>query len=190
MPSKSINKTLKVPTGDLEIYVDRKSQMRAERLIKKTPSILTEAEKKGTRRFANRLLKIVKRCLTTGTPPPGSGESWPPHSAATVKQLGAHTLMNWTGQYKNSVGIFTSRKRTYVGLPSNVRKQRKALKSGKTSTARTRTLNQVAIMLEFGSRDGNLPPRRLWNPAYKSAGGNQQLSKDIRDEIRKELRKY
>ena len=45
-------------------------------------------------------------------------------------------------------------------------------------------------MLENESRDGNLPPRELWGPAYKAAGGADALQKSIRNEVRKELRKY
>ena len=39
MPSKSVNITLSTPVGSLEIYVDKREQARAERLIAKTPSI-------------------------------------------------------------------------------------------------------------------------------------------------------
>lgn len=44
-------------------------------------------------------------------------------------------------------------------------------------------------MLEYGSRDGNLPPRPLWGPAYKAAGGKSALQKEIRNAVRNELRK-
>lgn len=43
-------------------------------------------------------------------------------------------------------------------------------------------------MLEYGSRDGNLPPRPLWAPAFKAAGG-AALQKEIRNEVRKEIRR-
>lgn len=32
-------------------------------------------------------------------------------------------------------------------------------------------------MLEYGSRDGNLPPRPLWAPAFKAAGGKAALQR-------------
>ena len=35
----------------------------------------------------------------------------------------------------------------------------------------------TSIMLEYGSRDGNLPPRPLWAPAFKAAGGKAALQK-------------
>lgn len=184
MATKSVNRTLDIPSGRLEIYVDKAQQARAEKLIQSVPSILTKSYENGTRKFGKKLLRIVKKCLSTGMPPAGSGVSWPPHAANTVKALGEHTLLNWTGQYKRSVNIYHQRNRTYVGLPNNVRKIRKKGKESK------KTLNQIAILLEYGSRDSNLPPRPLWAPAYKVAGGNKLLQKEIRNEIRKQLRKH
>lgn len=179
---KSINKTISLPLGDLTIYVDKAQQLKAEKFIGSMPHILTTAYEKGTLKFGNQLLRIIRRCLNNGMPPPGSGVSWPPHSAATVKALGEHTLLKWTGQYSKSVGIFKQKHRTYIGLPPNVPKIRKK------GTSR-RTLNQVAIMLEYGI-GANLPPRPLWNPAYKSIGGDKALRKYIISEIRKQLRRY
>ena len=183
MPSKSVNITLSTPVGPLEIYVDKREQARAERLIAKTPSILTKGYAKGTEKFGNQLLRIVRRSLNNGLPPPGSKVSWPPHATATLKKYGAHTLLNLTGQYARSVTMVTQKDRTFVGLPPGLRK---ITYSGRTSR---KTLNQIAIMLEYGSRDGNLPPRPLWGPAFKAAGGKAALQKEIRNEIRKEIRR-
>lgn len=184
MATKSVNRTLDIPSGRLEIYVDKAQQARAEKLIQSVPSILTKSYENGTRKFGEKLLRIVKKCLSTGMPPAGSGVSWPPHAEATVKALGEHTLLNWTGQYKRSVNIYHQRNRTYVGLPNRVRKIRK---KGKESG---KTLNQIAILLEYGSKDSNLPPRPLWAPAYKAAGGTKVLQKILRNEIRKQLRNH
>lgn len=183
MPSKSVNITLSTPIGPLEIYVDKREQARAERLIAKTPSILTEGYEKGTEKFGNQLLRIVRRSLNTGVPPRGSGVSWPPHAPGTIKKYGDHTMLNLTGQYARSVTLVKGKKRTFVGLPIGIKK---ITYTGKTSR---KTLNQIAIMLEYGSRDGNLPPRPLWNPAFKAAGGKAALQKEIRNEIRKEIRR-
>lgn len=192
MPSKSVNITLSTPVGPLEIYVDKRKQARAERLIAKTPSILTEGYAKGTEKFGNQLLRIVRRSLNTGVPPRGSGVSWPPHAPGTLKKYHApgtlkkyrdHTMLNLTGQYARSVTLVKGKKRTFVGLPIGIKK---ITYTGKTSR---KTLNQIAIMLEYGSRDGNLPPRPLWNPAFKAAGGKAALQKEIRNEIRKEIRR-
>ena len=70
MPSKSVNITLSTPVGPLEIYVDKREQARAERLIAKTPSILTEGYAKGTEKFGNQLLRIVRRIRVFHHPVP------------------------------------------------------------------------------------------------------------------------
>lgn len=184
MPSKKVNINLSNNLCDIRIYVDPVKQRQAERLIAKTPSIMKLGYELGTRKFGNQLLRIVRRSLNNGLPPPGSGVSWPPHSAATLKKYGAHTLLNLTGQYARSVTIVNRKDRTFVGLPPGLKK---TTYFGNTSR---KTLNQIAIMLEYGSRDGNLPPRELWRPAYKAAGGADALQKSIRNEVRKELRKY
>lgn len=193
MPSKKVNINLPNNLGDIQIYVDPFKQRQAERLIAKTPSIMKLGYELGTRKFGNQLLRIVRRSLNKGLPPPGSKVSWPPHATATLKKYGAtailkkyraHTLLNLTGQYARSVTMVTQKDRTFVGLPPGLRK---ITYSGRTSR---KTLNQIAIMLEYGSRDGNLPPRPLWKPAFEAAGGNVVLEKEIRNQLRKELRKY
>lgn len=190
--AKKVNINISLPIGSVQIYVDPRKQRQAEKLITRTPQIMQRAYDLGSRKFGNQLLRIVKRSLNTGVPPPGSGVSWPPHSAATLKKYGSHTLkkygshtlLNLTGQYARSVTIVNRKDRTFVGLPPGLKK---TTYFGKTSR---KTLNQIAIILEYGSRDGNLPARELWRPAYKAAGGADALQKSIRNEVRKELRKY
>lgn len=192
MPSKKVNINLSNNLCDIQIYVDPVKQRQAERLIAKTPSIMKLGYELGTRKFGNQLLRIVRRSLNKGLPPPGSKVSWPPHATATLKKYRAHTLLkyrahtllNLTGQYARSVTMVTQKDRTFVGLPPGLRK---ITYFGRTSR---KTLNQIAIMLEYGSRDGNLPPRPLWKPAFEAAGGNVVLEKEIRNQLRKELRKY
>lgn len=189
MASRKVNINLSNNLCDIQIYVDPVKQRQAERLIAKTPSIMKLGYELGTRKFGNQLLRIVRRSLNNGLPPPGSKVSWPPHATATLKKYtlkkyGAHTLLNLTGQYARSVTMVTQKDRTFVGLPPGLRK---ITYSGRTSR---KTLNQIAIMLEYGSRDGNLPPRPLWKPAFEAAGGNVVLEKEIRNQLRKELRKY
>lgn len=191
MASRKVNINLSNNLCDIRIYVDPVKQRQAERLIAETPSIMQLGYELGTRKFGNQLLRIVRRSLNKGLPPPGSKVSWPPHAIATLKKYGAHTkkygahtLLNLTGQYARSVTMVTQKDRTFVGLPPGLRK---ITYFGKTSR---KTLNQIAIMLEYGSRDGNLPPRPLWKPAFEAAGGNVVLEKEIRNQLRKELRKY
>lgn len=182
--AKKVNINISLPIGSVRIYVDPRKQMQAEKLIAKTPSIMKLGYELGTRKFGNQLLRIVRRSLNKGLPPPGTHASWPKHSLATLKKYPAHTLLKLTGQYARSVTMVTQKDRTFVGLPPGLRK---ITYSGRTSR---KTLNQIAIMLEYGSRDGNLPPRPLWKPAFEAAGGNVVLEKEIRNQLRKELRKY
>ena len=182
--AKKVNINISLPIGSVQIYVDPRKQMQAEKLITRTPQIMQKGYDLGSRKFGNQLLRIVRKSLNDGLPPPGSKVSWPKHSIATLKKYGEHTLLNLTGQYARSVTIVTQKDRTFVGLPLGLKK---ITYSGKTSR---KTLNQIAIMLEYGSRDGNLPPRPLWKPAFEAAGGNVALEKSIRNEVRKELRKY
>lgn len=182
--AKKVNINISLPIGSVQIYVDPRKQMQAEKLITRTPQIMQRGYDLGSRKFGNQLLRIVRRSLNNGLPPPGSKVSWPPHATATLKKYGAHTLLNLTGQYARSVTMVTQKDRTFVGLPPGLRK---ITYSGRTSR---KTLNQIAIMLEYGSRDGNLPPRPLWKPAFEAAGGNVVLEKEIRNQLRKELRKY
>ena len=194
--SRSINKTL----GDLRIqlYANKSQQAKAQRLLDKMPNIYKEAFTRASQEFGERLVKIVKKCLAIGQPPPNSGVSWKPHSASTIHNLGAHPLLHYTGTYMNSIGIQRSPTRTWVGLNYNRQGgSRNARGRATTGSARATqrppsklTLNQIAIINEFGSRDGKIPPRPLWQPAWKSIGGNSDYQKLLRDCLRKELQKY
>ena len=181
MASRKVNINLSNNLCDIQIYVDPVKQRQAERLIAKTPSIMKLGYELGTRKFGNQLLRIVRRSLNTGIPPKGSGVSWPPHAPGTIKKYGDHTMLNLTGQYARSVTLVKGKKRTFVGLPIGIRK---ITYTGKTSR---KTLNQIAIMLEYGSRDGNLPPRPLWAPTFKAAGRRSDLQKETRNTLRKEI---
>ena len=125
MASKSVNITISTPLGDLQIYTDPKEQARAERLIAETPSIMRNAYDRATEKFGNQLLRLVKKCLRTGTPPRGT--HWDPHSANTIKRYGEHTLLNYTGQYLRSVQIVKQKNRTYVGIPTNLKKTKESI---------------------------------------------------------------
>lgn len=193
MAKRSINRNLDTLFdnfwfGDFQVYADKRQEAKARKLLDNldgTKNILTIAYDRGSKKFGEKILKIVRRCLRNGTPP--KGVSWPPHSIATIKALGEHTLLNWTGQYLKSVGIYQNKSKRnpfrYVGLPQRVRKSRK------TGTSK-KTLSQVAVLLERGSGDGHLPPRPLWAPAYKEAGDDRGFVETIQRELQRELRKY
>lgn len=178
----SIQKSIKVPSlGDFNIYVDKSDQARAERLIHSMPKIMIEGYEKGTEQFGKKLLKLIKYSIKNGIPP--KGVSWQPHSPNTKKTLGEHPLFVWTGQYLRSVGVYKTKRRVFVGLPPYVKKLRK---SGRSKLS----LNRVATLLEYGNIKGTLPPRPLWGPSYRAAGGNKELIKEIRRALQKEVRRY
>lgn len=128
-------------------------------------------------KFSNDLLKIVRRSMVTGTPPPRSGITWEPLSPSTIKRWGKHPIYYLTGLYCNSVGLFKYKSRILVGLPINTRK----------SSNKNLTLNQLAKILEYGTTDLTIPARPLWRPSLESAGGLKKLRKDILTNIRSNL---
>ena len=135
---------------------------------------------RGYDKFSRNLLAIVKKSLTLGIPPVGGGVTWQPLAPSTIERYGQHPIYNLTGLYSRSVGLFRYKSRVLIGLPIGIRR----------SSQKKLTMNQLAIMLEFGSKDGRIPPRPVWAPSLKAAGGKNKLKQLILTEIRKELQKY
>lgn len=129
--------------------------------------------------FSNHLLKIVKRAIISGSPPPNSGVTWEPLSPATIKRWGSHPIYYLTGLYHRSIGLYTYKSRTLVGLPIGT----------KRASNKNLTLNQLAKILEFGTKDERIPARPLWAPSVKAAGGTSKLKKQILANIRSNLGK-
>lgn len=126
--------------------------------------------------FAKKLKDIVKRAIASGTPPKGSGIAWAPHSEATIRRYGAHNIYYLSGEYMRSVDIYRYRSRTLIGLPIN-RKH--------TATNTRLTLNQLAVLLEYGGK--YIPARPLWRPAMNAVGGRAKLRENIIKSIRKKI---
>lgn len=149
---------------------DQPNWKNLERFVnKEVPSIMKEAFKEATDKYAREIRKIVKRSLQTGKPPKGT--RWDPHSPNTIKRYGEHPLLNLTGTYERAINIFKDKNgRVLVGVPP-----RHSSSSGRL------TLNALAIILEYGSGRGGsrqgttIPPRPLWAPAFKKAGGEKGL---------------
>lgn len=180
---KSLYITLPTIVGEIDIYVNRNQQAKAERLIQKCPSILSKSYEVAAMRFANRLARIAKTCISRGMPPPGSRVSWPPHSINTIKTIGSHTLLYWSSQYWRNIKPIKRGKHIAVGLPHRLIKTRPDGKSSKG-----KTLTQVAKMLEFGSVSGKLPPRPLWTVLWDSSM-KDKFKKELILEIRKQIRR-
>ena len=132
---------------------------------------------KAIEAFSSNLLKIIKRAIISGSPPPNSGVTWEPLSPSTIKRWGEHPIYYLTGLYYRSIGLYTYKSRTLVGLPIGV----------KLASNRNITLNQLAKILEFGTRDERIPARPLWAPSVRAAGGTQKLKKQILANIRSNL---
>lgn len=130
-------------------------------------------------KFSKDLLRIVKKSITLGIPPPGGGVVWEPLSPKTIKRYGQHPIYNLTGLYARTIGLYRYKSRVLVGLPSGIRR----------SSQKRLTLNQLAKILEFGSSSG-IPPRPVWAPSLKAVGGIDKLKKSILTSIRKELSKH
>lgn len=188
--ARSINRTIRLPVlANLQIYVDKRDQEKAQRLLDRQPQILRKAYENGAKEFGAILLKIVRTCLNKGEPPRGQGVSWPPHSPHTIKKFGNHPLLHLTGQYARSVKIMKNKNgNIFVGVPQ-VMKERMTSKSqeGRSSGNSIRTLNQIAYILEVGT--SRIPPRPLWKPAYQAAGGPKKVREIMVKHIRKEIKK-
>lgn len=159
--------------------------VRAEQVIDALPQKLQKAYDTATNKFANRLLKIVRTSIRSGTPPPNGGVYWEPLAESTLRKYGDHPTYYLTGLYYRSVGLFKYKSRTLIGLPIN---KKRASQGGLT-------LNQLAKILEYGTggigggrNTGTIPPRPLWAPSLKSVGGREKLKAEILTEIRRQFR--
>lgn len=135
----------------------------------------------GVSDLGRKLTRIVRQALKTGIPPSGSGVYWEPLAESTIHRYGDHPIYNLTGTYSRCIGLSIYRSRILVGIPLRTRR----------SSRGGLTMNQLAILLEYGSREegGNIPPRPVWGPALKSIGGKQSIKATIIRNIRSELLK-
>ena len=177
--ARKVNITLpKVSDLVLQVKLNGEWQ-KVEYLVSNLGPSMQRGYDKAVSKFSLNLLAIVKKSLTLGIPPVGGGVTWQPLAPSTIERYGQHPIYNLTGLYSRSVGLFRYKSRVLIGLPINRRSSQKKL-----------TMNQLAIMLEFGSPDDRIPPRPVWAPSLKAVGGKNKLKQLILTEIRKELQKY
>lgn len=176
--------TIPTALGNIQIYADQKKLEKANKIIKETPNILTEAYYVSARKYADRIAKMARDCISRGMPPRGYGVSWPPHAESTVKRLGEHGLLYWSSQYYRHIRVLKRGKYIAVGLPSGVKKTRPDGYDPKTPL----TLTKVAKILESGSEDGKIPARPLWQYLWPAVGGDEKYKKLLAEQIRKQLR--
>lgn len=180
MASNKVNITIpRLPDIELHITGDWE---KAINLIDNINNSIKTGYDKGVKKFSNLVLNIVRRSLSSGRPPSGGGTYWQPLSKTYIERWNSkypgHSVYNLTGTYLRSLGIHSYKNRTIIGLPYK----------SKPGNRRSRiTLIQVAIILEYGSRDGTIPARPLWKPSLKSVGGTNRLKKEIMHGIRSQL---
>lgn len=156
-----------------------------EKAINLTDNISNSIQKgydKGSSVFSTLVLNKVRRAIMSGRPPSGGGVYWPPLSSSYMdrwsKKYPGHSIYKLTGTYLRSIGIHKYKSRTIIGLP---------YKHKPGNPRSSLTLVQVAVILEYGSRDGTIPGRPLWKPSLRSAGGINKLKKEIIHGIRSQL---
>lgn len=154
----------------------------------------------GVREYGELVIKLVRDAIRKGSPP--GGGRWEPLSENYQRKTRKHTPYDLTGQYYASVGVYQTRKRTWVGMPLNTRYR---------SKESNLTLNQIAKILEFGraggagsnyiADDGDgegdamdaatsfMPARPLWRPAFKVSGGQAGIRAILLKNIRRSLAK-
>lgn len=177
--AKGVNITLpKVSDLVLQVKLNGEWQ-KVESLVSNLGPSMQRGYDEAVSKFSHNLLAIVKKSLTLGIPPVGGGVIWQPLAPSTIKRYGQHPIYNLTGLYSRSVGLFRYKSRVLIGLPIGARR----------SSQKKLTMNQLAVMLEFGSND-RIPPRPVWAPSLKAVGGKDKLKQLTLTEIRKELRKY
>lgn len=151
----------------------------------------------GVREYGELVIKLVRDAIRSGSPP--GGGHWEPLSEHYQKKTRKHTPYDLTGQYYASVGVYSNRKRTWVGMPYNTRYR------GQDTRL---TLNQIAKILEFGRGGGAgsnyiegdgeeddamdaatsyMPARPLWRPAFITAGGQAGIRAILLKNIRRRL---
>lgn len=165
-----------------DLHIEIKSHGDWQRVIYGVSNLSKDIENgynKSVEVFSSQLLRIIRRSMASGTPPPNSGVTWEPLSPATIKRWGDHPIYYLTGLYYRSIGLFRYKSRTLVGLPIGHKRSPKG----------NLTMNQLAKILEFGTEDERIPARPLWAPSLKSVGGTRKLKKMILANIRSNLGK-
>lgn len=132
-----------------------------------------EAYNKASYEFSLKYLRIVKKSVSTGTPPPGA--YWPPMALSTLqrysKEYPEHKLYNLTGFLYKNINIWKYKSYTRVGVQS---KRRHPKIDGQKSTL---TMVELCNLLERGGN--NIPARPLWKPSYRAAGGDPMVKKMV-----------
>lgn len=163
--AKKVNLPLP-PIPKIEL-TDKANWTLAQNAIENLSPGIQEGYNKGTKRYSDKLLRIIRKAIHSGTPPPGSGITWKP------LKKGGHGIYYLTGAFSRAIGIYTYKSRTLVGMPLGKRHYGGL------------TYNQLAIILGYGN--SRIPARPLFGPAITAAGGTSELKRVLMKEIRSSL---
>lgn len=182
MASNKTNITLpRMPT--VEVHMNGE-WVKVDNLVNGMDVSVLKGYNNGTDKFSKLIINKVRSAIRSGRPPSGSGIKWPPLSKKYIDRFNSkypgHHIYYLSGLYSRSIGIYKYKNRSIIGLPYNSRPG---------SKSKTITLVQIAIILEYGSRDDSIPARPLWKPSLKSVGGISRLKKEILTSIRSQLSK-
>lgn len=183
MASKSVNITLpEMPQVEVKMYGE---WQKVDMLIHHMAPNVLQAYHYSAQRCAKHIMKIVRKAILTGRPPLGA--RWTPLSPSTIRTHGEHDIYNLNGHYAKSIGLHQYPGRIIVGVPVNMK-----LPPGKNGKIKNLTMNQLAILLEHGSKmvegaSNDIPARPLWAPSFKEYGGKERLKKEILRDIRRNL---
>lgn len=168
--ARRVNITLPVP--EIEFHIDGQWQD-LNKLSNGFDQTIQKAYNEAVSKFSKRTLRIIHRAVTTGQPP--KGVRWVSLAPSTIKRYGPHPIYNLRGVLRRAIRLNEGKSRTWIGIPARM----------KPSNPRSKlTLNQVMIILGHGSKDGRIPARPLFEPAYNNVGGNRELRKQILREVR------
>lgn len=171
--ARRVNLTLPVP--EIEIHLDGQWQ-KLDQLGTGIQTTIQRGYTEAVRKFSRKTLRIIQHSVTTGAPP--KGVKWQSLAPSTIKRYGPHPIYNLRGVLRRAIRLNEGKSRTYIGIPARMKP---------SNPKSTLTLNQVMIILGHGSRNGNIPARPLFQPAYNAAGGNPELRKQILREVRSRL---
>lgn len=169
--------------GNIEIKIDRQHEWEKVKFgVDHLGRAIYTGYVEASEKIGNRLVRAIRRAIDSGRPP--GGGSWPPLSQGTLQKYSKH-FPNATTPYKRSGNFYQSiefmeeenGKRMYVGLTQY------------TPYTKGLTAVQLAKMLEFGSFDGRIPARPLFNPALEAIGGRNTIKKAILEHLRKEAQR-
>lgn len=157
---------------------------RANFMMRQFPHRVSQAINLATREMAYRYRKkVISHILNRG-----ADLGWPRSSSEKYEQFKAKHATKAVEDQLQFFGVLLENIKAYkhgrmgwsVGIKDGVVNPRmEEIRKGKTLS-----VSEYAGVLEHGSTKMNIPPRPLWTPSYRDIGGNKELIRLIRLNIR------